>query len=353
MPKVISLSWCAGWFRQGPRSRRGHARHRGGAGAPRTQAFHFHEESVSHCAASASKDVDIRRADIEVVARNKWVKPQSDSTMRWICAQAALCLVQVAAGAETCASSTMDVLFETIRKPDEVREWRRRVACNDAREGNVQNLRPTNENTVTLVRTMIHGTVEGGVDKLAGFAEINESAHVCWAAPPQRTDPDRRPSRTDSSHQPSRTNPSDCAEPYERAVAHRSHQGDRDAARAEGQMPGQRGDAGAARASGAGGGAVVGDGGGRVRIPEVRAKLHQARGVADLASPHRSQGYDRGADAEARRQTERAHPPGVLPDPLRDRVGRGPCNTAWPVGQSSLHRRLQPRGQVQAMTRGS
>ena len=168
-----------------------------------------YEESVNGSGRSrSSRAIEIQRADIEVVARNKFVRAQSDIDMREICAQAALCLAQVAAGAETCVGSTQDVLFETIRKPDDVREWRRRVACNQAREGNVADLRPTNTNTVTLVRTWINGTLERYLH-VAGAAEVNESGHVCWAAPPQRTDPDRRPSRTDASHQPSRTNPAD------------------------------------------------------------------------------------------------------------------------------------------------
>jgi len=174
--------------------------------------------------------IDILQSDMEVVANSAG---QTWSTVtdakRWACAQAAECYVRQAAGAESCGGSPLNVVFETIRKPDRIEDWRREVACNHARAGSVRGLRRTSANTVTLVQTKIVATATRDEITRNADATVNESDHVCWSPAgkpgtrpvpgtrptpgrtepkPSRTDPGRRPSRTDSSHQPTRTDSS-------------------------------------------------------------------------------------------------------------------------------------------------
>jgi hypothetical protein len=182
-----------------------------------------------------TKRIDILQSDMEVVANSAgqtW--PSVTDAKRWACAQAAECFVAQAAGAGRCGGSPLNVVYETIRMPEAVDDWRRAVACNHARAGSVSGLRRTDTNTVTLVQTKIVATASrDGITRNADRT-VDESAHVCWspseeppARPgtkptpgprkpepsrtdsshqPTRTDSSRQPTRTDSSHAPSRTN---------------------------------------------------------------------------------------------------------------------------------------------------
>lgn len=187
-------------------------------------------ENADGSVVTRTKRIDIRQSDMEVVANSAG---QTWSTVtdakRWACAQAAECYARLAAGAEGCSGSPLNVVFETIRKPEAMDAWRRQVACNHARAGTIPGLRPTDENTVTLVQTKIVATASRDEITRNADATVNESGHVCWSpseqsgtrpAPgtrptpgprkpnPTRTDADHQPSRTDSSHQPSRTDSS-------------------------------------------------------------------------------------------------------------------------------------------------
>jgi hypothetical protein len=106
-----------------------------------------------------TKRIDILQSDMEVVATSAG---QTWGTVtdakRWACTQAADCYVRQAAGADTCGGSPLNVVYETIRKPSPIDEWRRQVACNHARAGNVEGVRQTSESTVTLVQTKIVAT---------------------------------------------------------------------------------------------------------------------------------------------------------------------------------------------------
>ena len=187
-------------------------------------------ESVDGAVVSRTKRIDILQSDMEVVATSAG---QGWSTVtdakRWACSQAAECFAWLAAGGESCSGSQLNVVFETIRKPEAMDEWRRQVACNHARAGSIAGLRQTNANTVTLVQTKIVATASR--DEITRYADatVNESGHVCWTPAekpgtrpgpgtrptpgprqpnPTRTDSDHQPSRTDASHQPSRTDSS-------------------------------------------------------------------------------------------------------------------------------------------------
>lgn len=168
--------------------------------------------------------IDILQSDMEVVANSAG---QTWSTVtdakRWACAQAAECYVRQGAGADRCGGSPLNVVFETIRRPDRIDQWRRDVACGHARAGNVPGIRRTGTNTVYLVQTKINAVARRDEITRNADTTVSESDHVCWSpaekpgprpAPnppkprPSRTDPDRRPSRTDSSHQPTRTDSS-------------------------------------------------------------------------------------------------------------------------------------------------
>ena len=187
-------------------------------------------ENVDGSVVSRTKRIDILQSDMEVVATSAG---QTWSTVtdakRWACSQAAECFVRVAAGAERCSGSQLNVVFETIRMPEAMDEWRRQVACNHARAGSIPGLRHTNANTVTLVQTKIVATASRDEITRNADATVNESGHVCWSPPekpgtrpgpgtrpapgprkptPTRTDSDHQPSRTDASHQPSRTDSS-------------------------------------------------------------------------------------------------------------------------------------------------
>jgi len=191
-------------------------------------------ELVDGSVVTRTKRIDILQSDMEVVANSAG---QTWSTVtdakRWACTQAAACYVRQAAGADSCGGSPLNVVYETIRKPDPIDDWRRQVACNHARAGSVPGLRQTNANTVTLVQTKIVATASrDGITRNADVT-VKESDHVCWSPSPNpgadpaagmqkdperpqpkpgrpqpkpsRTDPEHQPSRTDSSRQPTRT----------------------------------------------------------------------------------------------------------------------------------------------------
>ena len=188
--------------------------------------FTFHER-VDGSMVTRTKRIDILQSDMEVVATSAgqmW--STATDAKRWACSQAAACFVQQAAGADTCGSSPLNVVYETIRKPHPIDDWRREVACNHAAAGNVQGLRKTSANTATLVQTKIVATASrDGITRNADQT-VSEGGHVCWSPSasrgehpptgpepssesprpkPSRTDSSRQPTRTDSSHQPSRT----------------------------------------------------------------------------------------------------------------------------------------------------
>jgi hypothetical protein len=191
--------------------------------------FTFNEH-VDGSVVTRTRRIDIRQADMEVVANSAG---QTWSTVtdakRWACAQAAECFVRQAAGADSCGGSPLKVVYETIRKPDPIDDWRRQVACSHARAGSVPGLRNTGANTVTLVQTKIVATASrDGITRNADTT-VSESDHVCWSPSekpggrpspgtrptpgrqepkPTRTDPDHQPKRTDPGHQPSRTDSS-------------------------------------------------------------------------------------------------------------------------------------------------
>ena len=260
--------------------------------------------------------INILPSDMEVVAT---AAGQTSSTVtdakRWACEAAAQCYVQLAKGAD-CGGTQLGAIFETMKRPDHMEVWRRQVACNHARAGSFPGLRQTSTNKVTLVQTKVVAT--GSRDGITRHADatISESDHVCWSPsgaaddnrptdptperpgprpsrptpdpPPTRNDPDRQPSRTDSSHLPSRTDDSHRPRRANGPSPVESIRLDDHAGRAEGEMSGQRPDAGAARTQPTSRGAVVGHRRRRLSVAEVRSNVHQARSVAGLASSHQS-----------------------------------------------------------------
>ena len=218
-------------------------------------------ENVDGSVVSRTKRIDILQSDMEVVATSAG---QTWSTVtdakRWACSQAAECFVRVAAGAERCGGSPLNVVFETIRMPEAMDDWRRQVACNHARTGSIPGLRHTNANTVTLVQTKIVATasrdeITRNADATVNSQPLLESPEAGNTSVPHAADSGPRkptPTRTDSTtSEPHRCEPpalatdSSHAPGHERAVVHRGHQVTH-AARAEGRA-GQRGDAGAAQ----------------------------------------------------------------------------------------------------------
>lgn len=180
-------------------------------------------EAAAGAMTTRTKRIDILQSDMEVVATSAgqtW--STATDAKRWACAQAAACFVKQAASGQQCGNSPLNVVYETIRRPDPIDAWRRDVACNHARAGSVDGLRRTGTNTVTLVQTKIVATASrDGITRNAD-ATVDESDHVCWrpeprpapASPvaptrpkptPTRTDPSHAPSRTDADHQPTRT----------------------------------------------------------------------------------------------------------------------------------------------------
>jgi hypothetical protein len=192
--------------------------------------YTFQELIDGSMVAQRTKRIDILQSDMEVVATSAG---QSWSTAtdakRFACSAAAACFVRQAAGSDECTPPVgSGVIFETIRKPPGMDDWRRRVACNHALAGNVPGLKKTADNKVILVKTKIVAT--GSRDGITRHADatVSEPNRICWDPPaggggrpprapnspppapegrPSRTDPGHQPSRTDSGHQPSRTNP--------------------------------------------------------------------------------------------------------------------------------------------------
>lgn len=191
------------------------------------------QERTGDSVVTHTQRIDILQSDMEVVASSAGQMWNTvTDAKRWACSQAASCYVRLASGAAaSCGDSPLNTIYETTRMPSRVNEWRRDVACNHARAGNVEGVGRTGRNTVTLLQTRIVATASrDGITRHADRS-VNESNHLCWKrsrgdeapspspkpppgrrpsrttpdGPPTRTDPDRRPSRTDSSHRPSRT----------------------------------------------------------------------------------------------------------------------------------------------------
>ena len=173
--------------------------------------------------------INILQDDMEVVATSPAQTFDSvTNAKRWACAQAAACYVRQAAGVDSCGGSELNIVYETIRKPSPIEDWRRQVACNHARLGSVSGIRHTDRNAVTVVRTKIVATAtRDGITRNADYT-VDESDHTCWSPSPKpgtqpdpnspgpdrprpkpsRTDSDHQPSRTDAAHQPTRTDSS-------------------------------------------------------------------------------------------------------------------------------------------------
>ena len=193
------------------------------------------QERTGDSVVTHTERIDILQSDMEVVASSAGQMWNTvTDAKRWACSQAASCYVRLASGAAaSCGDSPLNTVYETTRMPSRVNAWRRDVACNHARAGNVEGVRQTGQNAVRLLQTKIVATASrDGITRHADRA-VDESNHLCWRpsrgdgpspspepppgrrpsrttpdGPPTRTDPDRRPSRTDSSHRPSRTDSS-------------------------------------------------------------------------------------------------------------------------------------------------
>jgi hypothetical protein len=166
------------------------------------------------------------QSDMEVVASSPGQKFSTvTDAKRFACEAAASCYVYQAAGAEaTCQPGVgSPVVFETIKRPPPLSDWRRQVACNHARAGNVPSLTRSGTNKATVVETKIVATASrDGITRNADRT-VSESSHVCWSPPVagqgrppgeradrqldpgKRTGASQQPKRTDAGHQPTRT----------------------------------------------------------------------------------------------------------------------------------------------------
>jgi hypothetical protein len=121
--------------------------------------YAFHEEVDGSFVARRTKSVNILQSDMEVVASGHYegaaaVCGQACEILeakKIACSEATQCFLAQASGADSCVADLSTTIFETIVKPPRIDDWRREIACDYARAGQVPGLQRTDSNTVKLV----------------------------------------------------------------------------------------------------------------------------------------------------------------------------------------------------------
>jgi len=168
--------------------------------------YTFHEEVDGSFVALRTKSVNILQSDMEVVASGHYEGAASVcgqaceilEAKKRACSEATQCFLAQASGADSCVADLYTTIFETIVKPPRIDDWRREIACDYARAGQVPGLQRTDSNTVKLVETKIEATASRDSVTDRRYSTVSESEHVCWrhiadAIPLPKPRPEPRP----------------------------------------------------------------------------------------------------------------------------------------------------------------
>lgn len=121
--------------------------------------------------------VSVQPEDMEVVASTDM--PTIQQAKASSCRAAAFCLAQQATMESYVCEGTSNLKYETVRRPPGIVGWRRSLACDAARAGEVPGL-SLGANTVKLVKTKF--VAIGHRDEVTRYSDktVSESDHVCW-----------------------------------------------------------------------------------------------------------------------------------------------------------------------------
>jgi hypothetical protein len=143
--------------------------------------------------------VSVQPEDMEAVASTDM--PTIYQAKESSCRAAAFCLAQQVAMESYVCEGTSNLKYETVRRPPGIVGWRRSLACDAARAGEVPGLSP-GANRVRLVKTKF--VAIGHRDEVTRYSDrtVSESDHVCWDGggvahfpPGVHFDPEGKPSR--------------------------------------------------------------------------------------------------------------------------------------------------------------